>query len=108
MSRKKLTEDMVGYQFNHFTVVDYATDKFGRTAWVCRCKCGNETTMFHCDVKNHRRNSCVHCRSEITEEDLPWDEVMRRVALVKAERDLTSGAHIQRPQIKRHYDGRNN
>lgn len=54
-SRKKL--DLTGQRFGKLTVLGPAENVGGRTAWLCRCDCGQETI-----VKTHHLRS-VHTKS---------------------------------------------
>ena len=41
--RGSVAEDLTGRVFGHLTVLKRTADRHGRTCWLCRCDCGNET-----------------------------------------------------------------
>lgn len=41
--RGSVAEDLTGRVFGHLTVLKMTADRHGRTCWLCRCDCGNET-----------------------------------------------------------------
>lgn len=56
--RGPATEDLTGRQFGRLTVLSQAESKRGRTAWLCRCSCGNIHTVVAQDLKSGRVKSC--------------------------------------------------
>ena len=64
MSRKI---DLCGTQFGRLTVL-YRHDKRdttnGRSYWVCRCSCGEETVVHQSNLKSGRTTSCGCLRKE--------------------------------------------
>ena len=55
-STKKL--DLTGQQFGKLTVLHPAENIGRRTAWVCRCSCGNETVVKTVHLRNGHVTSC--------------------------------------------------
>lgn len=51
--------DMVGKKFGALTVIERApNDKHGKTRWLCKCECGNESTPNGADLKSGKSKSC--------------------------------------------------
>ena len=48
----------VGQKFNKLEVVKFSHTKKGRGYWVCKCECGNNTTVVHSYLKNGHTKSC--------------------------------------------------
>lgn len=55
-SRKKL--DLTGQRFGKLTVLAPAENIGGRTAWLCRCDCGNETAVRTNRLRSGHTSSC--------------------------------------------------
>ena len=55
-SRKKL--DLTGQRFGKLTVISPAENVGSRTAWLCRCDCGNETVVTTARLRGGHRTSC--------------------------------------------------
>ena len=55
-SRKKL--DLRGQRFGKLTVMEPAENIGSRTAWLCRCDCGQETVVKTQRLRNGRAVSC--------------------------------------------------
>lgn len=55
-SRKKL--DLTGQRFGKLTVLEPAENIGSRTAWLCRCDCGQETVAKTQRLRNGRQTSC--------------------------------------------------
>ena len=55
-SRKRL--DLTGQRYGHLTVLAPAENTGVRTAWLCRCDCGQETVVTTRDLRRGRRTSC--------------------------------------------------
>ena len=55
-SRKKL--DLTGQRFGKLTVLAPAENIGTRTAWLCRCDCGQETVVTTLRLRDGRRTSC--------------------------------------------------
>jgi len=62
-SRKKL--NLTGQRFGKLTVVAPAENINGRTAWRCRCDCGQEVVVKTCHLRSGRTKSCNCTRSLI-------------------------------------------
>ena len=55
-STKKL--DLTGQRFGKLTVLAPAENVGPRTAWLCRCDCGNEAVVTTVCLRDGRRTSC--------------------------------------------------
>ncbi len=56
--RGNVAEDLTGRRFGSLTVIRRGENKNGRTAWVCKCDCGNEKTVTAHDLKAGKVKSC--------------------------------------------------
>ena len=65
-SRQKL--DLTGQRFGKLTVLGPAENIGTRTAWQCRCDCGQEIVVSTRDLRRGRRTSCGCDRSQPTGE----------------------------------------
>ena len=50
--------DLTGKQFRRLTVIRLAGRMRGLRAWLCRCECGNETTVPTSALRNGKTASC--------------------------------------------------
>jgi len=50
-------ENLIGQKFGSLTVIEEDFSK-NRTAWKCRCDCGNIVTVTSCDLKSNHIKSC--------------------------------------------------
>lgn len=51
--------DLTGKRFNNLTVIERAeSTKNGRTRWLCKCDCGNETVVSSANLKTGAVKSC--------------------------------------------------
>lgn len=58
-------EDLTGQTFNRLTVIKKDQTKVGGNAhWICKCECGNITSVKAYDLKNGRVKSCGCFRNE--------------------------------------------
>ena len=55
-SRHKL--DLTGQRYGRLTVLGPAENIGDRTAWLCRCDCGQDTVVLTRDLRRGRRTSC--------------------------------------------------
>ena len=55
-SRRKL--DLTGQRFGMLTALRPAENVGRKTAWLCRCDCGNETVVTTQRLRNGHRTSC--------------------------------------------------
>ncbi len=58
MSHSTKRLDLTGQQFGRLTVLEPAENTGGRTAWRCRCTCGQETVVTTCHLRNGHTTSC--------------------------------------------------
>lgn len=59
-------EDLSGKRFGRLTVIAEAPHYKGRTAWLCRCDCGNKTIVISKRLKNGMTKSCGCLSSDVT------------------------------------------
>lgn len=52
------TENLLGQKFGLLTVIEKAPKKHNRTAWLCRCDCGNQIIVTAHDLKSYHTQSC--------------------------------------------------
>lgn len=52
------TTDLTGQRFGYLTVIQLTKQKPGRTHWLCRCDCGNATTVESDGLKRGSIRSC--------------------------------------------------
>jgi len=64
----KISEDLTGLTFGRLTVIQRAENIRGRTAWLCRCECGNMKTVLTKYLKNGSVQSCGCLRKEVQAE----------------------------------------
>lgn len=64
----KISEDLTGLTFGRLTVIKRAENIRGRTAWLCRCECGNMKTVLTKYLKNGSVQSCGCLRKEVQAE----------------------------------------
>ena len=51
--------DLSGNTYGKLTVIKRAeNDKHGKTRWLCRCECGNESTPNGADLRSGKSQSC--------------------------------------------------
>lgn len=51
-------KDLTGKKFGHLVVMGYAGKKSERTAWNCRCDCGNEVVVLGVNLNSGNTKSC--------------------------------------------------
>lgn len=56
--RGPLAEDLTGRRFGKLVVISRAANKWGRTAWKCRCDCGNTCITTAKELKDGKCKSC--------------------------------------------------
>lgn len=56
MSQKLINE--IGNKYGFLTVIEKVIDKNGKTAWRCKCDCGNEKIVRGSDLRTGRITSC--------------------------------------------------
>lgn len=52
------SENLTGQVFDRLTVIKRAENQKGRTAWLCKCACGNEIVVISRYLKTGKRKSC--------------------------------------------------
>jgi len=64
---KKL--DLAGKVFNRLTVIEEnGRTRFGKVKWLCKCSCGNETTVIGSGLISGNTTSCGCLKTEINSE----------------------------------------
>jgi hypothetical protein len=58
MGRPKI--NLVGEQFGALKVVAEASERNGRTAWLCECQCGEEVSVRTADLRGGKQTHCSH------------------------------------------------
>ena len=61
----RTAEDLSGLVFGRLTVIQREQNVNGRTAWLCRCSCGNEKIVITKYLKNGSVRSCVCLKYDI-------------------------------------------
>lgn len=53
---------MIGQEYGHFKVLEYAgTNKHNKAQWLCRCDCGNEVVVTQQNLINGNSTKCKKC-----------------------------------------------
>lgn len=60
---KKL--NLMGQRFGRLEVIAPAPNKNGRTAWLCKCDCGNEIEVITKSLRDGNTSSCGCLHKEI-------------------------------------------
>ena len=56
--------DLTGEKFGYLTVIKRSDNINGKTAWLCKCNCGNELIVKSCNLKK-TINMCPSCKESI-------------------------------------------
>lgn len=57
--------DEQGHKYGHLTVIELTKDKNDRTAWRCKCDCGNEKIVRGSDLRKGKITSCgASCKAK--------------------------------------------
>lgn len=60
----KRFSDLVGQKFNRWTVIAQDRARKGRGRyWLCRCECGNESSIAATSLMCDKSKACLYCRS---------------------------------------------
>lgn len=54
--------DLTGQRYNRLVVIKY----LGKSCWLCKCDCGNETKVYTTYIKNGRTKSCGCLSAELS------------------------------------------
>lgn len=71
-------EDLTGQKFGRLTVIERAPNKNGRTAWVCKCNCGNEKIVISKSLKDGNTKSCGCYHKEVVAKQFSKDITNQR------------------------------
>lgn len=71
-------ENLLGQKFGRLTVVDYAENKSGRSAWTCKCDCGVTKIINSNDLKSGNTKSCGCYKKELSSERYTIDLIGKR------------------------------
>lgn len=64
-------QDLTGQHYNKLTVIEYVgKNRRGQSMWLCRCDCGNFTTVSSANMKAGSTKSCGCHRSQSSSERL--------------------------------------
>jgi hypothetical protein len=63
--RGRPVADLTGERFNMLTVVRCVGFVKGRSAWLCKCDCGNETVLLGRHLRNRRSCGCLATNNTI-------------------------------------------
>lgn len=74
--------DLTGQRFGRLTVLRPAENIGGRTAWVCRCDCGQETVVLTNNLRSGRTRGCG---------GHPNTTIARKVRAAKLARENSTG-----------------
>ena len=92
-STKKV--ELTGQRYGKLTVLHRAENIDGRTAWVCRCDCGNETIVktYHLRCGHTKTCGCQHSKSKDNPLGLTFVDgtCVEVLATKKAQRNNISG-----------------
>lgn len=66
--KKNFSEDLTGKKFNKLTVIKKVESKYGKTHWLCKCDCGNETIVSTSGLKTGHTKSCGCYKDNIASE----------------------------------------
>ena len=86
--------DLTNERFGALTAIEKAEPKKGRTAWLCRCDCGNVKVV----ITKQLRNGCVtSCGCRCYQNELRKDQVFEREDLTgQVYGHLTALKHISK------------
>lgn len=57
-NRGNKAEDITGQVFGNLTAIERVESKNGKTRWLCKCQCGNQTIVNTHELKNGKVKSC--------------------------------------------------
>lgn len=57
--------DLTGQKFGRLTVINRGPNKNNRTAWICKCDCGNEILVIGKSLKSGNTQSCGCLHKEL-------------------------------------------
>lgn len=55
-------KDLSGEVFGSWTVLRKAESKGGRICFLCKCKCGNKSNIYSCNLTTGKSTGCTSCR----------------------------------------------
>jgi hypothetical protein len=58
-------EELAGQRFGKLTVISLVESKYDKLHWLCRCDCGNETTVSTSGLKSGHTQSCGCYQDEV-------------------------------------------
>lgn len=84
---KKL--NLLNQIFGELTVIDYAPNKSnGRTAWKCKCSCGNEIIVGTKELRNGDTKSCGCLRDKLLTINLIGQRFGKLVVIARAKNNV--------------------
>lgn len=82
--------DLTGMRFGRLTVQKRGENKNGKTAWLCKCDCGNEKTVLSTDLTRGLVKSCGCFQREFRVQDITGN---RYGMLTVISMEMTNGGH---------------
>lgn len=61
----KSAPDLIGKKFNNWTVIQKEQSRYGKSRWLCKCKCGIEKIVTGQSLMNGSSTKCVGCVEKI-------------------------------------------
>ena len=71
-------QDLTGQKFGKLTVIERAPNQGGRTAWLCKCDCGNEKIVISKSLKSGNTTSCGCYHKEVVSKQFSKDITNQR------------------------------
>lgn len=80
-------KDLAGQEFGHLKVIEYShADNRGNACWICKCSCGNMTTILAYKLCSKETKSCGcitlkhgHARTDSTSSEYrAWSDMKKR------------------------------
>lgn len=79
-----MRRDLTGQKFNHLSVIEITEKTPRATIWLCRCDCGNETTVATSDLTSGHTKSCGCLKRKSNAKDLRGQRFGRLVVWKRA------------------------
>lgn len=105
-----LFQDLTGQRFGKLTVIEYVgKNKIGQSMWLCRCDCGNLTTVNSSNMKRGVTKSCGCYRSQTSSDRLRKRSVKHNLSTTKLYsvwRDMKQRCNNPKSTAYKYYGGR--
>ena len=77
--------ELAGQKFGRLAAIKFShVDKWGDACWLCKCDCGNETTVTGSNLKRGRIKSCGCLQKELCKKLIDRRRLPKGVAACKA------------------------